>query len=126
MEVCTIEIVINTSYGGFHIDHEMAQWLKNNKGWTIGNKETDDLPPPSGGDHYGSLKHDFYSTEFRTNKDLIECVKALKKEHPYDPYKTFNKTHYVQCLKVAECSIKLEVYNKHDGIEDVEHYVYVS
>jgi hypothetical protein len=127
--IAEIEVVLHTNYGGFHVDTEMALWLMENKGWKI-IEENNPL-----GNYYGKesefpinwLKdspHDYFfnpnysSLKFRTNPDLIECVKTLKELHKNDVY-PMSRERYIHSLKVVKIKIHASVEDYYDGKERI-------
>ena len=115
-----IEVVLNNSFGGFSLNEEMATWLVRNKGWVVLNdKEYDYREKYS----IETLLHMFgsyvapypnnNSFEFRSNKDLIECVRFFKKLHE-------NKfKERVNSLKIEKLDTQFSIEDYHDGYEKV-------
>ena len=74
-----MKILINPCFDGLVIPRKYAEWLVQNKGWTLGNNEMDMTPKyiydegincDDGDDFYWSPDH-------RINSDIIEAVEAL-------------------------------------------------
>lgn len=124
-----IEAVLNTSFGGFSLNEEMAQWLVENKKWTILNpndysyKETYPVNYllKTGNDNYYSPTFN-ESLELRSHPDLIECVKSLQTLHEND---SFQEKYYgkIFSLKVKKVKINIEIEDYHDGKERLTHYL---
>lgn len=120
-----LEAVINIDFGGFSLSDEMALWLLENKSWTIlDNKEYDykkKYPVETlldlGGDMniHPDLNSDI---KFRSNKDLIECVRYFKKVHEDDKYPEsyYGKIHSLS-IKSLKFSVEIEDY--YDGKEKI-------
>ena len=122
-----IEIVMHHSYGGFKISKEMGEWLIANRGWEvkIWQEHCKSSSHPINVlyvDEGYALKVDSYfhpnqdSIEFRTNKDIIESIKAVKAakdSEEYDRYEYHSKL-YIEDL---ETLIWIESYN--DGHERI-------
>lgn len=118
MKIGPIEVVIHNGYGGFHIDSEMALWLMENRGWRIG-KPGEDVDLIEGSkDWFYSDKFKTDSFEFRTNKDLIDCIKSLKLIHKNDKYPECYYGH-IHKLSIVEVNIELGIENYNDGYEKV-------
>lgn len=122
-----IEVVINTDFGGFRLDEEMALWLIENKNWKVAKYSSEDYDP--NGDHdlvdlngpYIIPKED--NIAFRTNKDLIECIKYFK-----DKYKLADYVQRLEIekhggkvfdLKVVKIVIGISIDDYYDGKERV-------
>lgn len=116
-----IKLVMHKSYGGFHIDKEMALWLSEHCNWSIGGKECDLTCQIS--DYYSTNKFDINSIELRSNPDLIKCVEALQNKHQNDSYsdKYYN---YIYKLKIINYTINLSIEDYHDGKEKLNVYCY--
>lgn len=121
-----ITLVLNTDYGGFSLDTEMAEWLRDNRGWSLLNHEFDGrctdgtlkkaLSRIMSNIYYHPEQH---SIEFRSNQDLIDCVRELREKRANS---TFNEWHYshIKCLEVVEANVNFSVNNYHDGKERLE------
>lgn len=126
-----LEVVINTSFGGFQICCEMALWLFENKGWNIITEAEYDYKKKS---EYPlntlvdakDLKfiyspHDD-SIKFRTHPDLIECVRALKELYKEESEKYYRDRQYsstIDDLEVETVTITIGVEDYYDGKERV-------
>ena len=129
MNIPEIEVVINSEYGGFSLDQYMADWLVENKGWSIVDYYNDvkqkddkfDLYRMGGGTFYPKNEVDI---DFRTNKDLIECVKFFQDKYKNLTYSERNKM-YSDCrckffdLKIEKVKITIEIDDYHDGKEKI-------
>jgi len=103
--IAIVEVVIHTDYGGFSINTEMALWLMENRGWTVAPKNAD----PAGHQLGESIGDYFFSTEkdevkLRTNKDLIDCVRAIKEIHKDDVYpeRYYGYIHKLKCVLILK------------------------
>jgi hypothetical protein len=123
-----IELVLNTDFGGFHFDNEMASWLKQNRNWTIlSEKEYDykikhpitTLVEMTGGYFYSPSRDNI---ELRSNKDLIECVKFLKNKHKDDVYPE-SYYGYIHDLSIKKVKINIEIEDYYDGKERINSWV---
>lgn len=128
MIVKTLEVVINTEYGGFSLTKEMAEWLQKEKSWKICADKDLDL---NSKEKYDAANREFdligwgsyyretdkwNKIEFRTNAALIECIKFFKKK-----YKTASYTQRMHNADIsAVCSLKIEVVNISLQIEDYD------
>ena len=130
MKIPEIELVINTDFGGFRFNTEMALWLIENRQWKVlKDKEYDysqkdkysinTLVEGIGSDYYYHPGDD--KLELRSNKDLIDCVRELKKKHENDEYpeKYYGHIHSLSIVKVA---VELSIENYYDGKERVNCY----
>jgi hypothetical protein len=122
-----IELVIHTAFGGFHVNDEMALWLIDHRGWTL-LPDTDEshtllqkgLPPKHIVSGKGDYNHvsDGSSPAFRSDPDVVACVRALKKAHENDSYP--EKFHgHIHGLAVVTVTASVEGHNQYDGIENV-------
>lgn len=118
-----LELVIHVSYGGFHLDTEMALWLLE-RGWNIvTQKEYEQNYPKK---YPINTLHDLYgmfcpmddTIEFRSHPDLIECVRALQKLHEDDDWPERRQV-YVHRLQVVKVKINVEIEDYNDGYERV-------
>jgi len=126
MKVVEVEAVLNARYGGFSINTEMALWLMEKRGWLITNDydyQKKDYPinmlfeqKVGLKDYYYSPNHD--NVEFRSHKDLIDCIKELQEKHKDDPYPESYYGH-IQGLKIVTVKVHLEVEDCHDGKEKI-------
>lgn len=117
-----IEVVLNRAFGGFSLDLEMVTWLTEHKGWIV--KSYDEHQR---GEFCHLIDHGhsslFYppnnissTIEFRSNPDLIECVRTLQKLYGNDNY-TKKITHQVCNLRVVKFEVTIEVEDYNDGYE---------
>lgn len=123
MKVVEIELVLNVDFGGFSFDTEMALWLEENCGWTIiaysEYNYKDKYPITTLID----LKGNTFSSpndgvELRSNKDLIQCVRALQVLHENDEYPEKYYGH-IHNLKIETVNIHIEIENYYDGKERI-------
>lgn len=123
-----ITLVLNVDYGGFSCDKEMAEWLRDNRGWSLLNKDHEFDGRCSDGTIKKTLSRimsnmyyhpDQHSIEFRSNQDLIDCVRELREKRANG---TFNKWHYshIKNLQVVEADVRFSIDNYHDGKEKLE------
>lgn len=119
--IAVVEAVINTEFGGFSLNTEMALWLMENRNWKI-TKQWDCKEPKhlveSIGDHYYVNDE---KIDFRLNKDLIDCVRALKEVHKNDTYPESYYGH-IHNLKIVKLKVNLSIENYHDGKERIGIY----
>ena len=119
-------MVLNTDYGGFSINTEMALWLSENREWNVisekeyNYKKKDEYPITTIVDMRGDY---FYSPcgdtiEFRSNKDLIDCVRAVKLAHENDSFPESRYGH-INKLNIIKVGTLLEIEDYHDGKERV-------
>jgi len=88
----TQKVVINTRHGGFGISEKAAEWLQEERGWTVtrfedgyvANDDADLLDTIAGSDGWDVQAGDRYDvvgkrhdTDLRTDDDLIACVEEL-------------------------------------------------
>jgi hypothetical protein len=124
MIVKEFEIVVNSDFGGFHLDTEMALWLMEHKHWRVtedDNKfETDKYDLVGLGDYFWPTKK-YNETEFRMNADLIECIRTLKKKYQGLSYYERKKSGAkVLDLALSRVQVHVEVQDECDGKETVE------
>lgn len=125
-------LVINGNYGGFSLNREMAEWLRDNKGWKLAPSDTyptDDFDLAGDNDFwYASTKWNRNEIEFRSNPDLIECVRWLKwKYRNYDKHSTryiedhrkASSIRHAYDLRIVKVNIEIGIADKFDGIEAV-------
>jgi hypothetical protein len=126
-KVFEIEIVLHRKYGGFSIDTEMALWLWEHRGWSIVKESKYDyhkkaewplnyLVESSFSDWYYHPRSE--SIEFRSQKDLIDCVRAVKAAHKDDKYPESYYGH-IQGLAVVKVKVFASVEDYDDGHERV-------
>lgn len=119
--ITVVEVVIHTEFGGFSLDTEMALWLIENRGWTVTKnwEERENFQLiESFGDHFSSVDD---SVNFRMNKDLIDCVRALKEIHKDDTYPESYYGH-IHKLEIVKMAVHLSIENYHDGKERASCY----
>lgn len=110
-----IELVLHTSFGGFHFDTEMALWLSENRGWNIiryadfDYKERGNYPVNTLLDMNSCFLPPNDNVGLRSNKDLIDCVRALQA----------GNNRYVHRLTIMKVVIHVEIEDYHDGRERV-------
>lgn len=112
-----IEVVLNNAFGGFALNKEMADWLVSNKGWSIiKHKDYDhEMKYPINtlmelyGEYVAPSKCNCF--EFRTNKELIECIRFFKAKH----VNSFRER--VNDFKIEKIEIRFDIENYHDGYE---------
>lgn len=118
--IATVEAVIHTDYGGFHVNMEMALWLMENRNWKIATKDM--WNKTEGCQLIESIGDDYYpvddSINFRLNKDLIDCVRAIKEVHKDDEYPE-SYYGYIHKLKIVKVAIYLGIEDYHDGKERI-------
>jgi hypothetical protein len=119
----SFEIVINTEFGGFSLDTEMAVWLMENRGWRVSKTDsTCDLEHDlveMGADRFVPTdKHvqHYDDTKFRMNQDLIDCVRDLQATYYRGPGWREAK---VNCLEVKTINVHIDVEEYHDGKEEI-------
>jgi hypothetical protein len=119
MIVYTNKIVINTQFGGFSLDLEMANWLVKNKNWII----TDDAESQEHdlivvGMNYFYPSNKYQDIQFRMLPDFIECVEFLQQKHKNISY--INRyRHQVLNLSIVKFDIDLTVEDIYDGKEAI-------
>lgn len=122
-KITTIELVINTEYGGFSYNQEIAEWLKNKRKWKIiTEKELGDEHPLTtiiklGSNHYATYKD---CIELRMHKDLVNCIRELKEKHEDDDFTIHH--NQLDSLEIKTVSIFLDIEDYHDGKERVKTY----
>lgn len=119
-----MELVLNIDYGGFSFNTEMALWLSENRGWTVlsekkyNHKEKYPITTliEMTGDYFF---HPNDSIDLRSNRDLIDCVRALQTLHEND---TFPESRYghIHNLSVKNISFHIEIEDYHDGKERIK------
>lgn len=133
MVICVKQVLVNGRYGGFRLPFEIADWLRENKGWVIpvahGTKDY-----PRKGDPAPSLlmvdaqwsrplvcTHPSHEDEeIRIDPDVIEGVLALKKKYA----KLLAKEDY-EINKMSKQAI--ELYDGLRGLKSIDvKTVYVS
>lgn len=121
-----MQLVLNTEYGGFYFNQEMTDWLQKNRNWTIvkqqdynyENKNNYPLTTLTGSNDYFYTPKDMDDIEIRSHKDLIDCVKELKKLHENDKYPEKFYGH-IHALKIITVKTKLVIQNYHNGKEKI-------
>lgn len=123
-----LEVVLNCKYGGFSIDSEMALWLMENRNWTVVKDSVYDYKSKNEfpttclvegiGDWFHHAKYSFNSIEFRSNRDLIDCVKAIKDIHKNDKYPDSYYAH-IHSLEVVKVGVLAEIEDYDDGHERI-------
>ncbi len=118
----TVELVVNSAFGGFSFDTEMALWLIENKGWTSSkeNSEKYDLVECGSDWYYPSIKYTD-AVSIRFHPDLIACVRGLQKTLTNVPRSERYK-HHVLDMTIVTVDINIGVIDYHDGKERVECY----
>jgi hypothetical protein len=129
-----LTVVINGSYGGFSLNKEMAEWLRDNKGWKVAPSDTypsNDYDLVFCGDDsvYPSTKWKSNdSMAFRSHPDFVECVRWLKwKYRNYDKHRShqiedrylYSSISHAHDLCIVEVRVSVEVGDKYDGIENI-------
>jgi len=122
-----ITLVLHVGYGGFNLDKEMVDWLVENRGWSIiDHKDTSSKNAETfnktiinfhGGSWYSHPNQD--QIEFRSNQDLIDCVRAIRKKHENDSFSEWYYSHIKQ-MAIVEIDIQPQIVNYSDGHERVE------
>jgi hypothetical protein len=119
-----LELVLNVDYGGFSFNTEMALWLSENRGWDVIKEKEHDykLKYPINtlvemhGDYFFSPHSD--KIELRSNKDLIDCVRELKKLHEND---SFPDSHgQIHSLVIKKVTVHIQIKDYHDGKEKIK------
>jgi hypothetical protein len=128
MIVYTQEFVINTTFGGFNLPREIADWLIENKGWSVVDDINDELAPDCklvvrcfDGNYYPAGDRD--DPRLRSNPDLIEAVRAVQKKFLDDnPDAGRNKKRDSRLfdLSVVTVAVDINIVNYHDGREQVD------
>ncbi|MCI0564443.1 MAG: hypothetical protein MN733_38720 [Nitrososphaera sp.] len=118
MKFPPLEIIINTAFDGFSLNTEMALWLMENCGWPVDPNEypVKMLFSYGSGDNFFHPRAD--SIEFRSHKDLVDCVRAIKEIHKNDAYPEKYYGH-IHGLAVVTVKVNLSVENYHDGKEKI-------
>lgn len=120
-----MKIIVNRCYGGFGISDEACDWLIKNKGWKVseylkdGNTLKDKSAKLTKTDNpkiYGKYWTVYDRDEMRINKDVIECVEALKE-------KASSNLAKLVVIEIPD-DVKWEM-DEYDGIESV-HEVHRS
>lgn len=123
-----LELVLNTQFGGFHFDTEMALWLIENRNWVVLSEKEYDYKKEYPintltevmGDYYYSPHKD--TIELRSNKDLIDCVRFLKEKHKDDVYPEKYYGH-IHSLSVKRVKVRVEIEDYHDGKEKINCWI---
>ncbi len=117
-----MQLVLNKEYGGFHFNKEMTEWLKQNRNWTVlgyQDKNKKEYPVTTligERDYFSGVNN---SIELRSHKDLIDCVKELKKLHENDKYPERYYGH-IHGLKIVTIEMNPVIQDYHDGKERVQ------
>lgn len=119
--ITTVEIVIHTEFGGFHLDMEMALWLMENRNWKV-TKKWEERENFQLIESFGDFHPTDDSINFRMNKDLIDCVRAIKEVHKDDKYPESYYGH-IHKLEIVKMAVYIGVENYHDGKEKVNCHV---
>lgn len=117
------EIVINTKFGGFSLDTEMALYLQEKYGWEIINGDEYDYK--KGYDINVLIDHanDYFISphrnviEFRSNKELIECIRCLQNKYKDDKHPRIGHIHN---FTIKQVKVYLDIIDHYDGIEKIE------
>ena len=66
-----------------------------------------------------------YDVDFRSHKDLVDCVRHFKKVHEYDSYPD---NHYglIHSLEIQKVKVMLAVDDYFDGKERIRNDVYIE
>jgi hypothetical protein len=123
MKITEVELVINVNFGGFSFDTEMALWLSENCGWTIIPEKNYNYKEKYSITTLIDMKGNLFispndGVELRSNKDLINCVRAVHALHENDD---FPDSHYghIHNLAIRKVDVHLEIIDHHDGIEKI-------
>lgn len=140
------EIVIHTHFGGFTITDEMAEWLRDNKDWTIFPKERNARECIQefglskiekslfkyGKDFYFYMYdsnchklEDEYRIKLRTNQDFIDCVRFLQEKYKDLSYEEERKNKIMK-LEIKTVKISLEIEDYYDGKERISGDFFIS
>lgn len=120
-----LELVINTEFGGFSLSDEMASWLVENRNWTlVTNKEYNykkQYPLETlliACKDMNVHPNDNSNIEFRSHKDLLDCVRHFKIVHENDKYPDSYYGH-IHELEIEKFKVRVEIEEYHDGKERV-------
>lgn len=130
-EIC---LVLNSKFGGFSLNDEMALWLKKERGWTIinsneysyENKDSYDvttLLKLLGGMYISAT--DNSSIKFRSHQDLIDCVLHFRKVHENDTYPD-SHYHKIHDFEIVKATYQLSIENYYDGKEKVNNDCFIE
>lgn len=118
-----IELVLHRRYGGFSIDMEMALWLIENRQWTLIKHKDYDYQKRNefplncliemGRDYYHPNSD---SLAFRSQKDLLDCVRAIQEVYKNDSWSEAYHGH-IQGLEITKVKIFAEIEDYNDGHE---------
>jgi hypothetical protein len=119
-----MELVINVDFGGFSFDTEMALWLSEHRGWTVLPEKKYNYKEKYPINTLVEMSGDyFYSPndgiELRSNKDLIDCVRALQILHENDDYPEAYYGH-IHNLSIKKVAVHIEIENYYDGKERIK------
>jgi hypothetical protein len=142
------QIVIHSNFGGFSMNIEIAEWLRDYKGWRIFSKEdnTHDCIQQYGlevvekslfeslyvngmykyfrGSKLSRIEQEEYEIKFRMHPDFIECIEELQEKYKDLPLRErYYKKIFDFSIKIIE--IKLKVTDYYDGKEciNIESFV---
>lgn len=120
----TLEIVINTTFGGFTVSKEMGEWLISNRQWKVVDENDHDFQTdlPLGTllrSKWGYSPTDSGRFEFRSHPDLVACVRALQELHAGDKH-ALRREQRIWDLEVVEATVHIDVVDYHDGKEKIE------
>jgi hypothetical protein len=122
-----LELVLNVDFGGFSFDTEMALWLSENREWIVIKESKYDYKLKDkysintlvemSGNYFYSPHGD--KIELRSNRDLIDCVRALQKLHEND---SFPDSHYghIHNFAIKKVTVHVEIENYYDGKERIK------
>lgn len=119
-----LELVINTAFGGFQLSDEMANWLVENRNWTIIVQKTYNYKAKYSLEtllNMGGMNihpNDNDGIEFRSHKDLLDCVRHFKIVHENDKYPDSYYGH-IHKLEIQKFKVRVEIEKYHDGKERV-------
>ena len=127
MNAIEIELVLNVDFGGFSFDTEMALWLTENCGWTIISYDQYNYKDKYPITTLIDLRGDMFCSpndgvELRSNKDLIQCVRALQILHKNDKYPD-SRIGHIHDLSIKTVKIHIEIENYYDGKERVKCHI---
>lgn len=124
----SIKIAVNTAYGGFSLTREMAEWLRDNKGWTLGTFDDDyhnfDITGSNGTYFTKDDLENRGSFKSRSNPDLIECIETLQAKYELElkeipAWKRHEYIGNLATIKVETINIEISVVDENDGKEHI-------
>lgn len=125
-----IDVLINSSFGGFSLNDEIALWLQENRGWEIISRKdydsTKNYPIKSLLDwHHEYIlfpNKEMDDLTMRSHPDIIEAYKAIKKLHEHDDYpeKYYGTIHNFSIKRV---SVYIDIENYYDGKEKINGWI---